>query len=42
LSYGAYPTLAFKQSITRLNGKKFASPRATSPNMEDKVVNMQK
>jgi len=42
LSFGACPTLAFKQCPTaRLNGINFASSSGTSSNMDDKFVKME-
>ena len=41
LSYGACPTLAFKQSTTRLNGMNFASCSATSTNTDEKFLKME-
>jgi len=41
LSHGACPTLAFKQSTTRLNGMNFASCSATSTNTDEKFLKME-
>ncbi|QCD96374.1 hypothetical protein DEO72_LG6g1076 [Vigna unguiculata] len=41
LSHGACPTLAFKQSTTRLNGMNFASCSATSTNRDEKFLKME-
>jgi len=41
LSHGARPTLAFKQSTTRLNGMNFASCNATSTNTDEKFMKME-
>jgi len=42
LSFGACPTLAFKQCPTaRLSGINFASSSGTSSNMDDKFVKME-
>ena len=41
LSYGACPSLAFKESTTRLSGMNYASSSSTSSNVEDKVIKME-
>ncbi|KAL2328207.1 hypothetical protein Fmac_021634 [Flemingia macrophylla] len=41
LSLGVCPTLAFKHTTTRLSGVNFGSTSASTPNMQEKFVDMQ-